>query len=129
MSDLRALIESGLVDKEDGIIFDTGTNLLWQQLPPSDKRFTWEKANEHCKSLTLAGYDDWRLPTKEELESLINRKYCPTIDPIFECKLLYYWSSSTNVSYPYYACVVNFHVGDVYSVHKTGAYYVRAVRG
>ena len=128
MSDLRALIESGLVDKEDGTIFDTTTNLFWQK-ESSNKVFIWMRAKMYCESLTLAGYNDWRLPTREELESLINRKYCPTIDPIFECKLLYYWSSSTNVSYPYYACVVNFHVGDVYSVHKTGAYYVRAVRG
>ena len=128
MSDLRALIESGLVDKEDGTIFDTTTNLLWQQ-SPSKKRFTWEKVNKYCKSLTLAGYDDWRFPTIEELKTLINKKYQPTIDPIFKCKLSYYWSSSTYVGFPRNACLVHFYNGDVDSGYKVHDYFVRAVRG
>jgi len=129
MSDLRALIESGLIDKEDRTIFDTTTNLLWQQLPPSDKRFTWEKANEHCKSLTLAGHNDWRLPTIDELKDLINKKYNPTIDPIFKCVSSYYWSSSTVVSDPYYAWGVYFSGGHVNLSHKSYTCYVRVVRG
>jgi len=128
MSDLRALIESGLVEKEDGTIFDTNTNLLWQQ-SPSDKRFTWKEANKYCESLTLAGYNDWRLPTVEELESLINNKYKPTTDPILKCKLSYYWSSSTHVLGPGYAWIVHFYDGFVFHDSKGYAFSVRAVRG
>jgi len=98
MNKLQSLIESGFIDKEDGTILDTRTNLLWQQSPPN-KLFTWQDANKHCKSLTLAGYDDWRLPTKEELEHLINRKYYPTMDTIFDCEPDWYWSSSTDVDF------------------------------
>jgi hypothetical protein len=128
MSDLRALIESGLVDKEDSTIFDTGTNLFWQQ-SPSNKTFTWEDANEHCRSLTLAGYNDWRLPTIDELKVLINKKYKPSIDPIFKCKSGWYWSSSTYVSNPNGAWYVTFNDGYVYGGYKGYDYFVRAVRG
>ena len=128
MNKLQSLIESGLVDRGDGTILDIKTNFLWQQ-SPSDKRFTWEKANEYCKSLTLAGYNDWRLPTIDELKVLINRKYRPSIDPIFEYEIGWHWSSSTSVLGPDYAWLVNFVSGGVGNGYKGGVGFVRAVRG
>jgi hypothetical protein len=126
MSRLRALIESGIVDKEDGTILDT--NLLWQQ-SSSDKALTWQEANEYCKSLTLTGHNDWRLPTIEELKVLINMKYDTTIDPVFECKHGWYWSSSAYInSNPNVNWGVGFHVGMVYSGYRDGVGFVRAVR-
>jgi len=128
MSDLRALIESGLIDKEDGTIFDVNTKLLWQQIS-LDKTFTWNDANRYCESLTLAEHDDWRLPTKEELETLINKKYSSTIDPIFKCKSGWYWSSSTLVSLLGVAWFVSFDVGFVsHVISKDDGSFVRAVR-
>jgi len=101
MSDLRALIESGLIDKEDGTIFDVNTKLLWQR-SHSSKKFSWREAIRHCKSLTLAGYNDWRLPTVDELLSIKNLKHYnaltpwykekATIDPIFRCFKEDYWT-------------------------------------
>ena len=128
MSDLRALIESGLIDKEDGTIFDTTTNLLWQQVP-IDKRLTLQEAVDYCKSLTLAGHNDWRLSTIEELKTLINKKYNPIIDPIFKCRLSYYWSSSTCVDDPNGAWIAHFDDLPLCYGNKTFTCYVRAVRG
>jgi len=128
MSDLRALVESGLIDKDDGTIFDVNSKLLWQQ-SPSDKRFIWQEAIEYCKSLTLAGHNDWRLPTIDELKVLINRKYRPSIDPIFEYEIGWHWSSSTSVLGPDYAWLVNFVSGGVGNGYKGGVGFVRAVRG
>jgi len=128
MNKLQSLIESGLVDRGDGTILDIKTNLLWQQSPPN-KLFIWQEANEYCKSLTLARHNDWRLPTIDELKVLINRKYRPSIDPIFEYEIGWHWSSSTSVLGPDYAWLVNFVSGGVGNGYKGGVGFVRAVRG
>jgi len=124
---LQSLIESGLVDRGDGTIFDTRTNLLWQQ-GFSDESMTWQDAKKYCKHLILARYDDWRLPTKEELKSLVNKKYKPAIDPIFKCNPDWYWSSSSDVDYPSGAWSVGFCAGGVSNDGKYNGSFVRAVR-
>lgn len=35
------------------------------------QEMVWDKANQACNDLILSGYDDWRLPTKDEID-LIN---------------------------------------------------------
>ena len=57
--------------KTTGVIWkDTRSGRTWQ-VSPTGKEMNWGKAKEHCKSLTLGGYHDWRLPTISELRSLI----------------------------------------------------------
>ncbi len=56
-------------DNGDGTITDNVTGLMWQQ-DPGDK-MTFDQAVAAAGDLTLAGYDDWRLPTIKELYSLI----------------------------------------------------------
>jgi hypothetical protein len=127
MNKLRSLIESGFIDREDGTILDTHTNLVWQK-SPLDKKFTWEGAKKHCESFTLAGYNNWRLPTIEEFEALINKKYYPTMDTIFDCEPDWYWSSSANAYDPFYIWLINFRGGYMNSGSKIAVYFVRAVR-
>jgi hypothetical protein len=54
-----------------------------------DKKSSWNDAMEYCKSLSIGGYDDWYLPTKDELTFIYQNK---------SNKLMladaYYWSSS-----------------------------------
>ncbi len=50
-------------------VLDTRTGLMWQRAVPVE-RFTWVEAKAYAKGLRLGGYEDWRLPTKEELLSL-----------------------------------------------------------
>ena len=52
----------------DLIVKDTATDLIWQYEYVSDK--TWKEALDYCENLEYAGYDDWRLPNKNELVSL-----------------------------------------------------------
>ena len=56
----------------DGLVADTKTNLQW--LIHSAKDLTVDSVVETVESLTVAGFDDWRLPNRDELLSLQEQK-------------------------------------------------------
>lgn len=56
-------------DNGDGTVTDLVTGLMWQQDP--GQKMTYDQAVANASSFNLAGYADWRLPTIEELYSLI----------------------------------------------------------
>ncbi len=58
---------------EDGVITEGTTGLQWAQ-DAGGEAMVWDKANAYVRKLKIGGYSDWRLPTKEELESLLS--YC-----------------------------------------------------
>ena len=60
-----------LNDYGDGTVIDNVTGLVWQQ-SPSDEYFTFTEAEAYADESTLAGYDDWRVPTLKELYSISN---------------------------------------------------------
>jgi len=62
-----------LVDNDDGTVTDRATGLIWQK-SGSSKSETWRNANLYIDTLNknqFAGYSDWRLPTIDELVSLL----------------------------------------------------------
>jgi hypothetical protein len=65
-----------LIDAVDGVVTDTVTGLVWQEPTPSNTH-TWEEARCYCAGLTLAGHQDWRLPTRIELISLLDETIPP----------------------------------------------------
>jgi len=118
-----------LIDNQNGTVTDTKTGLMWMK--ETIGPMNWNEAIEYCKSLHLAELKDWRLPTIQELFSLINfMKSNPAIDDtIFPNTVSsYYWSSTTGADYAVDAWRVYFHNGNVYYSGKYNAYYVRAVR-
>ena len=52
------------------MILDSSTNLFWQKEPV--KKATWREALKYCEDSTYAGHNDWRLPNKNELLSLVD---------------------------------------------------------
>ena len=61
--------EPAYIDNGDGTVTDTVTGLIWQQDP--GEKMTFEEAAAGAEDFSLAGYDDWRLPSIKELYSLI----------------------------------------------------------
>jgi len=113
------------------VVYDNNTGLTWQQTTPTSK-YTWENADSYCNDLTYAGYSDWRLPTPQELLTIIdNSRSNPAIDTTYfpETQSSGSWSSSTRVGSTSNAWYANFYSGNVNSLNKTNNIYVRCVRG
>jgi hypothetical protein len=126
-------------DPGDGTITDTSTGLMWQQATAPGfgsgeypDRYTWEQALSYCEGLELAGYIDWRLPNRNELQSLLDYDVNePAIDTAFfpDTMTDFYWSSTTYAYYTDSTWIVDFVYGNVYGdFYKTESSYVRAVR-
>ena len=108
-------------------------NLEWENHQKMPTSMSWDKAHGYVNRLNArayAGHADWRLPTVQELVSLVDyTRHDPAIDPAFEHTVsYYYWSSSTYAFSPNYARIVDFYNGLVYNYYKTHSNCVRAVR-
>jgi len=122
---------NNFVDNSDGTISDTSTGLMWQKAT-APGTYTWEQALSYCENLTLGGHSDWRLPNRNELQSIVDySRYNPAIDTTYFPGTVasIYWSSTTYASNTYGAWYVAFYNGHVYDYGKAGYLYVRAVRG
>ena len=51
-------------------VLDKETNLVWEK-SPSTVLEDWRRANNQCNGMTLGGRKGWRLPTVQELASLL----------------------------------------------------------
>jgi hypothetical protein len=82
----------------------------------------------------FAGQCDWRLPTRDELLTIVTPAYpacttAPCIDPALGPTVVYpYWSATTVGTGPTSAWFVNFYVGQVFPDNKSNVWYVRGVR-
>ena len=126
---------NSFVNNGDNTVTDSSTGLMWQQ-DTSPEDYLWEGALSYSESLTLAGYDDWRLPNRKELLSIVNyEKKNPAINTEFfpnTTYLSFYWTGSSYVETPLNASIVSFKRGTTGGHNKThpSTYcYVRCVRG
>jgi hypothetical protein len=54
------------------VAIDSVTQLMWQRTLDVSRQRSWSEARDYCFKLSLAGLDDWRLPTRVELVSLLD---------------------------------------------------------
>ena len=117
-------------------------DLMWEK---ETREMTWHKAMEYANNLRLGGYDDWRLPTLEEIRDVV--RLCGGVPPrwdeqiennmnneayqasykekgfTFNC----YWSSTT-AKYTFNAWLMEFYGGCTFGNGKTNIRAVRCVR-
>lgn len=135
---------------------DSQQTVIWQGLEwqrcDDGLMYDWDQATAYCQELVLQSKSDWRLPTKDELKSLVvcnngitiplqdypnDPYYCggttydtsyarPTIDSVFQSSSKFYWSSSTY--YDAYKWGVYFFSGYTDWEHDTYENHVRCVR-
>ncbi len=122
-------------DNDKEVVFDTKTNLMWQDnIDSKTIEKSWRKAIDYCETLTLGEYNDWYLPNFNELYYLANRsKYSPSIDGEFiNIVDSFYWTSTTYVERRSKAWnkawVVQFNGGGDYDKEKSKKCFVRCVR-
>lgn len=114
----------------DGVVVDQVTGLQWQQAAPADK-LAAAAADAYCAELTLSGYDDWRLPTRIELVSLVDFTRSPAIDSEqFPDVSGNFWTSSrtAKVSNPQRYWQVSFTNGGTLTSSEAVGSRVRCVR-
>lgn len=121
----------------NGTILDNNTMLMWQK-EDDGIIYNWNKAigeydadlninsDNVCRVLSLAGYTDWRLPSKDELTGLVNMDFLPTINPVFLSRSSYYWTSTQNQQVKSWC--VNFADGGTEKDDISNGYFVRCVR-
>lgn len=141
-----------------GVVKDDIYKLMWQDsygkgmpMPPlvipsleeqnsHDKPMTYAEAVRYCDDLNFAGFDDWRLPTINELLSITDdTRFEPAINKAFKNvaykindkgEKIYgrYWSSTKYADDSSNAWFVNFRDGDGDWSDISLRYFVRCVR-
>ena len=132
---LSSIIYAGTFNRSNGVVSDSNTNLEWQDdysdNNNSIKITIWQSAIDYCENLTLNTQNDWRLPTKNELLSIVDyTKNNPSIAKQFKNTSTTdsYWSSTTIEFSHSGAWIVYFGHGNTDRARKASSYYVRCVR-
>jgi len=119
---------TAFLDNGDQTITDQNSGLMWFEAENGTQRI-WEEAAVYCSELDFAGQTDWQLPSKSELESIVDygQSY-PAIRQPFSCQSSFYWSSTPHLPNPPYAWGVYCLDGADHWLHKSNEYNVRCVR-
>lgn len=120
---------TGLLIHDNQTVSDPKTGLIWKRECES-KEYTYNEAIERFKGNdSFAGYSDWRLPTIDELKTLL-LKNAPYIDTeAFPNNPSSVWSGSPYAGYASDAWFVYFGYGNSYYKLRDGYNGVRLVRG
>ena len=117
---------------EATMVKDPKTGLLWEDTPHvKEVKITHPKALLYCRSLTLGGHTDWRLPTIKELLSIVDyTRVSPATFKAFDYieEESFYWSSTPLADADDEFWGVNFKRGESSRAAEYYDRYVRCVR-
>jgi serine/threonine-protein kinase len=126
----RQYLKNSFGAVKDGALVDSMTNLTWQQ-SGSESILSWDQAHRYVLSLNrqkFGGYENWRLPTINELLSLLTPPP-PGEDFCFDSPLSsvqkWVWSGDTRSKRA--AWFVDVEMGFVVSGDILDRYFVKAV--
>ena len=127
----QAYLENKLALAKNGVVVDKLTHLAWQQ-SGSASPVQWKQAKHYIDALNrqkVGGHENWRLPTINELLSLLNppppgEDFC--FQSQFSSVQKWIWSGDTRSLRA--SWLVNLEMGFVMSSDVTDCFYVRAVR-
>ncbi len=146
----KGLATSYTRDNIKEIVTDHFTGLMWQdneEVATINKPWIWktndyfdtygDTATTYCTDLILGGYGDWRLPTIQELQSIVlYTRNEPSLDIAtfknYRTDREPYWTSTTGtINYDSEAFAISFYAGEIQNQHKTNEdnMHVRCVRG
>jgi hypothetical protein len=91
---LSALPHAASYVVSDDLVHDQVTGLLWER-HSSSVYMTWQQAHAHCADLELGGDNEFRLPRRIELVSVLDESQLSRMDPVFVEPIAdYHWTSS-----------------------------------
>ncbi len=129
----------------DGTVTDKKSGLTWMKCSvgmtwdgkicagDADRK-SWRKAKSEVRSLNnkgFAGSKKWRLPTRDELEKIVERKcFAPSISSeVFpRTATTGYWTETTDNHSDKHAWIVFFRHGSNYISNKKEEWFLRLVR-
>ena len=85
-----------LVRYDTDLVQDTDADLIWIDHPFTS--LTWTDQTTAAAASTFSGFTDWRLPTKDELLTLVSSTYNPKIDPLFNLGSVRNWTCWTSTA-------------------------------
>lgn len=128
-------------DHGDGTVTHQSTGLMWMKCPLGQSgvdcssgtagTHNWGEALQTADTTAFAGYFDWRLPNKNELFSIVERR---CYDPAINASVFPgtgssdFWSSSPGAAYSGNAWYVLFYGGYAYRYNRYDYQQVRLVR-
>jgi|GEM_PF-1195634 len=112
------------------VVGDEVTGLMWQR-SVANEFVTFDDAQRRCDQLKLAGFDDWRLPSRIELVSLLDMSRTqPSINvsTFPDAPSEWFWTSTVDAAHPGSAWFVYFYAGYPKTDEKSNRFEFRCVR-
>ena len=123
--------------EEEDIVTDTLTGLVWtKNANIAEFPLTWKVSLDFIISLNhknTYGFNDWRLPNRREMRSLISHNTknptLPSAHPFQNVFLGWYWTSTTAAINPQYAWYLHMEGARMFYGRKDQYYLLWPVRG